>query len=108
MADISWLGALMAQKRESGSGDVPVRMYINPDDGHLHVVWSSGLDEDIGLVRGQDGKVYVPHLDEHKVLTFTIEAEPAKLPDPIDLNPNDEWSEINEDEAQTDYVWEDM
>lgn len=56
---------------------------------------------------GADGKVYVPHIDEHKVLTFTIEDTAGEVPDAVDLNPNDEWSGIDESEAVvTDYVWD--
>lgn len=108
MADLSWLGALMTQSGEPGSNNVPVKMYIKSEDGHLHVVWSDGLDEDIGLVRGQDGMVYVPHVDAHKVLTFTIEVEPEETPEPVDLNPSDDWSNIDDGEIKTDYVWESM
>lgn len=48
-----------------------------------------------------------------KVLTFTIETEPGEVPDPVDLNPNDEWADMGDGEigssgGKTDYVWDDM
>ena len=62
---------------------------------------------------GKDGSVYVPQVDAHKVLTFTVETEPGEVPEPVDLNPNDEWSDIGEGGmdspgVETGYVWEDM
>ena len=59
---------------------------------------------------GTSGKVYIPHIDEHKVLTFTVEDNPGILPDPVDLNPFDEWIEMDEMDGSdvTDYIWEPM
>ena len=47
------------------------------------------------------------------VLTFTVETEPGEVPEPVDLNPNDEWGDIGEGGmdfpgVETGYVWEDM
>ena len=55
-----------------------------------------------------ESAVYVPHIDEHKILTFTVEKEPGDVPDPVDLNPNDEWSGIDACTVETDYIWESM
>lgn len=52
--------------------------------------------------------IYVPHVDEHKILTFTIETEATEVPAPVDLNPNDEWSNIDEAVIVSEYVWESM
>lgn len=84
-----------------------VNMEINKD-GELIVTYDDEETQNLGKVVGKDGVVYVPHIDEHKILTFTIESEPGEVPDPVDLNPNDEWSDIGGDEAVTDYIWEDM
>ena len=84
-----------------------VNMEINKD-GELIVTYDDEETQNLGKVVGKDGVVYVPHIDEHKVLTFTIESDPGEVPDPVDLNPNDEWSDIGGDEAVTDYIWEDM
>lgn len=89
-------------------------MEIN-EDGELIVTFDDETTQNLGVVIGKDGAVYVPHVDEHKVLTFTIEDEPGEIPDPIDMNPSDEWSEIGGDtddmdspSIATSYVWEDM
>ena len=76
------------------------------EDGELMVYFDDDSSVDVGKVRGEDGKVYVPHVDEHKVLTFTIEDKAGELPDPVDMNPNDEWSEMEPEGMETDYVWE--
>ena len=49
--------------------------------------------------------VYVPHVSDKKILSFTIENHPTDVPEPVDLNPNDEWSTIDDD-GVTDYMWE--
>lgn len=89
-------------------------MAIN-EDGELIVTFDDETIQNLGVVIGKDGSVYVPHVDEHKILTFTIESEPGELPDPVDMNPNDEWSDIrdNGDDmdsagSETGYVWEGM
>lgn len=73
--------------------------------GDLIVYFTDGTWKNLGRVVGKDGVVYVPHIDEHKIMTFTIEDEPGVIPDPVDLNPFDEWEPI-EDEGITDYIWE--
>lgn len=81
--------------------------------GELIVTFEDETTQNLGVVIGKDGVVYVPHVDERKVLTFTIESEPGEVPEPVDLNPNDEWGDIGEGGmdspgVETGYVWEDM
>ena len=49
--------------------------------------------------------VYVPTIDDKKILSWTVQevADDMSIPDPVDLNPNDEW---HEDETESEYVWE--
>lgn len=74
--------------------------------GELVVFFTDGTYENVGKVVGDDGRVYVPHIDAHKVLTFTIEDAAGEIPDPVDLNPDDEWSGIDGTGGETDYTWE--
>lgn len=78
------------------------------ESGELIATFTDGTTKNLGKVVGDNGAVYVPHIDEHNVLTFTIEENPADIPDPVDLNPHDEWSEIDGSEITSDYVWEKM
>lgn len=75
-------------------------------DGELIVSFDNDTIKNLGRVVGNDGVVYVPHVDNHKVLTFTIEKDAGEIPPPTDLNPNDEWGGVNDDTVTTDYVWE--
>lgn len=80
-------------------------MKIN-DDGELVVTFDDGTEQNLGVVVGADGAVYVPHISEQKVLTWTIETEPGDIPDEVDMNPDDEWSNIDESDGVTTYVWD--
>lgn len=49
--------------------------------------------------------VYVPTIDEKKILSWSLQeaTNDMVVPEPVDLNPNDEWTE---DETESEYVWE--
>lgn len=83
------------------------------ENGELIAVYEDESTQNLGKVVGKDGAIYMPHVDEHKVLTFTIENEPGDIPDPVDLNPNDEWSDMGDGGmdgpgGESTYVWENM
>lgn len=79
------------------------------DDNELIITFSDGTTKNLGNVIGEDGAVYVPHISAQKILTFTIEDQPNGVPEPVDLNPSDEWSGIgDESEDVTDYIWEQL
>lgn len=95
-----------------GEGAGIISMEIN-EDGELIVRYDDGRTVNLGVVKGVDGKdgdpgaVYVPHIDSHKVLTWTIEDEAGDVPEPVDMLPDDEWSDIDdESKGRTDYVWD--
>ena len=73
-----------------------VNMKID-ENGDLIATFSDMSVQNLGRVVGEDGAVYVPHIDERKVLTFTIETMPSGVTGPVDMNPNDEWAtmEVN-------------
>ena len=49
--------------------------------------------------------VYVPTIDDKKILSWTVQeaTDDMPIPDPIDLNTTDEWVD---DETESEYVWE--
>ena len=53
--------------------------------------------------------VFVPSISKDKILSWTISEvdDDMEAPDPVDLNPFDEWSETG-NEVETDYIWEPM
>lgn len=89
----------------SGDQGVGIAGVMINDDGDLIITFDNGTQQNAGRARGTDGVVYVPHVDDYKVLTFTVEEEATGVPDPVDLNPHDEWS-TPEDEGKTQYIWE--
>ena len=78
------------------------------EDGELIIRYLDGTEKNLGIVVDESGAVYVPHVSAQKILTFTIENEPMGVPDPVDLNPTDEWSKIDETDVEevSDYVWD--
>lgn len=55
------------------------------------------------------GIVFVPEIDERKILSWAVKEVGDDLtpPPPTDLNPNDEWSETG-NEVVSEYIWEPM
>ena len=53
--------------------------------------------------------VYVPTINERKVLSWTVQEVTDDMPEipPTDLNPYDEWSQTG-NEVESQYVWEPM
>ena len=53
--------------------------------------------------------VYVPTIDEHKILSWTVQEVTDDMPDipSTDLNPYDEWSQTGS-EVESEYIWEPM
>ena len=70
--------------------------------------FSDGSEKNLGSVVDGSGAVYVPHIDDRKILTFTVEEMPGDIPGPVDLNPFDEWSDIDGSQVTSDYIWEEM
>lgn len=61
--------------------------------------------EGIGNDDGATGVVFVPEIDDRKVLSWTVKAvgDDLTVPNPTDLNPHDEWID---DESVSEYMWE--
>ena len=55
------------------------------DNGELVIVLTDGRVRNLGKIVGADGAVYVPHIDDQKVLSFTIEKNAEDVPDPVKL-----------------------
>ena len=75
-------------------------------DGDLIVELSDGTVINAGHVTGADGVTFVPSIDEKKILSWTNDGG-LENPEPVDLNPYDEWSDID-GSGKTEYVWEPM
>lgn len=53
--------------------------------------------------------VYIPNIDEHKILSWTVQEVTGDMPKvpSTDLNPYDEWSTTG-NEVESQYIWEPM
>lgn len=99
-------GELIGESVEIFNGDVCgiVNFQVN-EDGHLIVELSDGRIIDAGYVGSADGVTFIPHISEDNILTWTNNGG-LENPEPVDLNPFDEWVEIDDVESSSDYTWE--
>lgn len=77
------------------------------ENGHLVVTLSDGRIIDAGYVGSESGATFTPHISEDKILTWTCDKD-LPVPDPVDLNPFDEWTTLPEEGVDTEYEWEFM
>ena len=77
------------------------------EDGHLIVTLSDGRVIDAGYVGATDGVTFVPHISDDLILSWTNDGG-LENPEPVDLNPFDEWTEIDGAESDSDYTWEQL
>lgn len=75
-------------------------------DGNLIVTLSDGSQIDAGRAVGDDGATFIPSIDEQKILSWTNNGG-LENPEPVDLNPSDEWSDID-GSGETQYIWSPM
>ena len=101
-------GEMIGDSIEILGGDVCsiVDCKIN-EDGHLVVTLSDGRTIDAGYVGSADGVVFTPHISEDLILSWTNNGG-LDNPEPVDLNPHDEWSTLPEEGVETEYEWEYM
>lgn len=88
---------------EGGSSGI-TNCTIN-EDGHLIVELSDGRVIDAGYVGAKDGVTFIPHISDDLILSWTNDGG-LDNPDPVDINPMDEWNEIDGVETGSDYTWE--
>ena len=74
-------------------------------EGHLVVTFSDGRVIDAGYVGVQDGVVFTPHISEDLILSWTNNGG-LENPEPVDLNPYDEWTTLPEEGVESEYEWE--
>lgn len=77
------------------------------ENSNLIVTLSDGRVINAGRVSGSDGVTFIPHISKDHILSWTNDGG-LKNPDPIDLNPHDEWSSLPEEGIESDYEWEFM
>lgn len=75
------------------------------EDGHLIVTLTNGKTIDAGYVGTADGVTFVPEISDDMILSWTNNGG-LENPEPVDLNPYNDWSEIESVESTSDYIWE--
>lgn len=75
-------------------------------DGDLIVTLSDGREINAGHVVGADGVTFTPSINEQKILSWTNDGG-LENPEPVDLNPHDEWSDID-GSGETQFIWSPM
>ena len=89
----------------NGDGASVTDCKIN-QDGDLIVTLSDGRTINAGRAVGDDGVTFTPSIDEQKILSWT-NAGGLENPEPVDLTPSDEWSDID-GSGETQYIWSPM
>lgn len=88
----------------SGEGCYVVDVKID-ENSDLIVTLSDDRVINAGHVAGADGVTFTPHVSEDYVLSWTNDGG-LKNPEPVDLYPHDEWTELNDGpEIPTEYEW---
>lgn len=87
-----------------------VQSAVINEQGNLIVTYSDGTEQNLGSMATSGGKsyVYVPTISNDKILTLTLAEEPTVESVSCDLNPFDEWTEIDGPESGSTYTWEEL
>lgn len=90
----------LPQCKEYGIDDCKIN-----EDGYLIVTLTNGRIIDAGYVGTTGGVTFIPYISEDHILTWTNDGG-LKNPEPVDLNPFDEWTTLPEEGIDTEYEWE--
>ena len=82
-----------------------IKSFDIDDNDNITITLIDGRVIELGNIPGASGVTFTPHISEDKILTWTNNGG-LENPDPVDLNPFDEWEDDGES-SSTDYVWED-
>ena len=75
------------------------------ENGHLIVTLTNNTTIDAGYVGNKDGVTFIPHVSDDRILSWTNDGG-LENPEPIDLNPFDEWTTLPEEGIEAEYKWE--
>lgn len=76
------------------------------ENDNITITMNDGRVIELGHVAGAAGVTFIPHISADKILSWTNDGG-LENPDPIDLNPFDEWNSIGGG-SDSDYTWEPM
>jgi hypothetical protein len=84
-----------------------IKSFDVDENDNITVTLINGRVLELGSIAGASGATFTPHINEDKILTWTNDGG-LPNPDPVDLNPFDEWSTLPEEGLDTEYEWEYM
>ena len=83
-----------------------IKSFDVDENDNITIVLVDGRVINLGHIDGASGATFIPHIDEDKILTWTND-KGLDNPEPVDLNPFDEWVELGDDgENPSQYTWE--
>ena len=81
-----------------------IKTFDVDEDDNIAITLLDGRVIELGNIPGASGATFTPHISEDKILTWTCDKD-LPVPDPVDLNPFDEW-ESDSEISSSDYIWE--
>ena len=88
----------------TGGHSCGIESFVISVDDEIIVTLTTGQVLNLGKVDGASGVTFIPHIDEDKILTWTNNGG-LPNPNPVDLNPFDEWSTVPEEGVESEYEW---
>lgn len=96
-----------AHEMPIGGHDCGIESFVVNENEEIIVTLTTGEVLNLGKIIGASGATFIPHINEDKILTWTNDGG-LPNPDPVDLNPFDEWATLPDEGVDTDYEWEYM
>ena len=92
----------------SSANDSICVKYIEVDeDGNLIVTYSNGATENIGKTASDVvSGIYIPDISEDGIMTMTLSQNVGEPQYSWDINPFNDWNEIDGVENESSYIWE--
>ena len=83
-----------------------IKSFDVDENDNITITLINGKVIDLGHIEGASGATFIPHISENKILSWTNDKN-LPNPEPVDLNPFDEWWDDGETGSDSDYIWED-
>ena len=83
-----------------------IKSFDVDENDNITVTLVNGKVIDLGNIEGASGATFTPHISEDLILSWTND-KGLPNPDPVDLNPYDDWVEDSAEGSSSDYIWED-
>lgn len=83
-----------------------IKSFDVDENDNITITLINGKVIDLGHIEGASGATFIPHISENKILSWTNDKN-LPNPEPVDLNPFDEWWDDGETGSDSNYIWED-